>query len=526
MGQGEDSAQMRGKLIVCPTPLGNLGDVTARTEDALRTSDVVCAEDTRVTGKLLAALGIEKRLERLDEAALSERAAFVIERVLAGQVIAYCSDAGMPGVSDPGLRLVRAARTADAAVEVLPGPSAVTTAYVASGCINPRFFFGGFFPRKPTERRVLLESLRSLDAALVFYESPNRLVSALGALAEAFPERELAVCRELTKLHEEVVRGQAAEVHGMFAERERAGGVRGEIVIVVDGPCAAEDAEAAALAENAARKRAVQLAAEGLRSKQIAKALAAELGISRNAAYDIALAVCTGKDASAPVRPSAETPSGSAPSDSSAPSGSCIPLPATRKTVRKPAQSGAPLAKSRKTVVVDGLSVLVARKRIKNLNMRVKAPDGHVEVSAPPRVSEERIAAFVREKRAWIERRRTEIAASPAKRAAEALPEEVAQWRAVVEALVPVLVGKWEPVMGVRAGKLAYRNMTSRWGSCQPSTGRICINVRLALYPPECLEYVVVHELCHLIERGHGPKFQAAMTRFLPDWKQRRAKLR
>ena len=99
-------------------------------------------------------------------------------------------------------------------------------------------------------------------------------------------------------------------------------------------------------------------------------------------------------------------------------------------------------------------------------------------------------------------------------------------WRAVVEACVPALVEAWEPIMGVKAGKLAYRNMTSRWGSCQPATGRICINVRLALYPPECLEYVVVHELCHLLERGHGPRFKERMDAFMPDWRERRAKLR
>lgn len=175
---------------------------------------------------------------------------------------------------------------------------------------------------------------------------------------------------------------------------------------------------------------------------------------------------------------------------------------------------------------VDGLAVQVTRKSIKNLNLHVKPPDGRVEVSAPLYAGDAYISAFVREKRAWIEARRAELATSPAGLAAAATPEEVAEWRAVVEACVPVLVERWEKVMGVKAQKLVYRNMTSRWGSCQPSTGRICINVRLALYPPECLEYVVVHELCHLIERGHGPAFQAAMTRFLPDWKQRRAKLR
>ena len=134
------NATGEGKLVIVPTPLGNLGDMTARSLEALRAADVVCAEDTRVTGKLLAAFDIEKRLERLDEALIGARAEGVVERVLSGEVIAYCSDAGMPGVSDPGLRLVSAARAAGAQVEVLPGPVAAATAYVASGCTNPRFY--------------------------------------------------------------------------------------------------------------------------------------------------------------------------------------------------------------------------------------------------------------------------------------------------------------------------------------------------------------------------------------------------
>ena len=213
----------QGRLVICPTPLGNLGDMTARALDALRAADVVCAEDTRVTGRLLAAFRIEKRLERLDEATLADRAARIVERVLAGETVVYCSDAGMPGVSDPGLRLVRAAREAQAPVEVLPGPTAAATAYVASGCVDPRFYFGGFFPRKQAERQALLESLRALDAALVFYESPNRLVDALEALAAAFPQREVAVCREL---HEAARRGGARRgaARARPVRRARAGG--------------------------------------------------------------------------------------------------------------------------------------------------------------------------------------------------------------------------------------------------------------------------------------------------------------
>lgn len=177
-------------------------------------------------------------------------------------------------------------------------------------------------------------------------------------------------------------------------------------------------------------------------------------------------------------------------------------------------------------LVVDGLVVRLTRKRIKNLNLRIHRSGGFVEVSAPTYVRDRDVERFVREKRPWIDAKIAQVAASPAAEAAEAAPEQVAAWRAVVEACVPALVEAWEPIMGVKAGKLAYRNMTSRWGSCQPSTGRICINVRLALYPPECLEYVVVHELCHLLERGHGPRFKALMDTFMPDWRARRAKLR
>ena len=191
---------------------------------------------------------------------------------------------------------------------------------------------------------------------------------------------------------------------------------------------------------------------------------------------------------------------------------------------RRPSQhSAAPLEE---LVFVDELEVWLVRKRIKNVNLRVKPPDGRIEVSAPLHVDSDFVRSFVREKHDWIVRQQERIAASPQGRAAAASPDEVAQWKAVVQAFVPPLIAKWEPIMGVKAGKIAYRNMTSRWGSCQPATGRICINVRLALYPPECLEYVVVHELCHLLERGHGPRFQALMDAFLPDWRAIRAKLR
>ena len=260
-----------------------------RALEALRAADVVCAEDTRVTGRLLAAFGVENRIERLDEASISRRAGSVVERVLSGEHVAYCSDAGMPGVSDPGQRLVDAALDAGACVEVLPGPTAVACAYVASGFPCPRFYFAGFFPRKAGERASVLEGLASLDAVVLFYESPNRIASALEAIAEAFPSRRVAVCRELTKLHEEVVRGLAPEVRDEFARREREGGVRGEIVVVLDAPSEAETAAAAQDARGSAEERAAELRAEGGHSaKDVVSILRREFGISRNEAYRIA----------------------------------------------------------------------------------------------------------------------------------------------------------------------------------------------------------------------------------------------
>lgn len=279
---------MQGKLIICPTPLGNLGDMTPRAIEALQAADTVCAEDTRVTGKLLAALGIEgRRLERLDENVVGQRAASIVSRVLDGETIAYCTDAGMPGVSDPGLRLVRAARESGASVEVLPGPTAVATAYVASGCTDAAFYFGGFFPRKDSARKQVLGELSSLRAALIFYESPKRVLDSLKAIGEVFPLRPCAVCRELTKVHEEVVRGLPAEV---IFELESRPSIKGEIVIVIDGPTEEEGELRADESSAQAAERAAELSAEGKRPKEVARLIAEEYSLPRNQAYQIALA--------------------------------------------------------------------------------------------------------------------------------------------------------------------------------------------------------------------------------------------
>ena len=178
------------------------------------------------------------------------------------------------------------------------------------------------------------------------------------------------------------------------------------------------------------------------------------------------------------------------------------------------------------TIEAAGITArVVRRKNMKNVRLRVKA-DGTVSISAPYGVPQRTLEQTVERSADWIARKREELANTPQARAETASAEEQRAWRAVVEAAVPLLLEKWEPVIGVRVKKLAYRNMKSRWGSCQPATGRVCINTRLALYPMECLEYVVVHELVHMLEPSHNARFKALMSEFLPDWKQRQKRLR
>lgn len=172
------------------------------------------------------------------------------------------------------------------------------------------------------------------------------------------------------------------------------------------------------------------------------------------------------------------------------------------------------------TIVVEDVPVCVVLKHMKSIRLRV-SPTGQVSVSAPYGTSEARIRSFVSSKLGWVRQQQAAQANSPAARAERATKQEVEQWRTVVKACVPPLVAEWERILGVRVQKLDYRNMKSRWGSCRPQTGRVCINIRLALYPPECLEYVVVHELCHMLEPNHGAGFKALITKVMPDWKRR-----
>lgn len=237
----------QGKLIIVGTPIGNLGDLSPRAVEAFRAADAVCCEDTRVTGKLLSAAGVSRPLIRCDENVIAGRALSLVDRMLAGETLAFASDAGMPGVSDPGQVLVDAAREAGVPVEVVPGPVACVTALVASGIPCDHFFFEGFLPRKAGERVRCLQQLMTVPGALLFYESPHRVAATLESVASVFPTRVAALCRELTKLHEEVLRAPAPELASQVAARIEAGEpVRGECVVVVAPPSAEEQAEMAA----------------------------------------------------------------------------------------------------------------------------------------------------------------------------------------------------------------------------------------------------------------------------------------
>ena len=267
-------------LVVCPTPIGNLEDVTLRALRELGEADAVLCEDTRRTRILLDRHGVEARAlvsyHRHNEEA---RIAELVPRLEAGERLALASDAGLPGVNDPGARLIAAALERGLEVTVLPGPSAVETALVASGLVGERFTFLGYLPRRASELERLWEEIAGWTWPAVAFESPRRLPASLGSLAAARPERPVAVCRELTKRFEEVVRGTAAELAARFAEAPK-----GEVTVVIGAAdvAPADDADAiAAVAE---------LVAAGLPRRRAADLVARLTGAPRNALYRESLA--------------------------------------------------------------------------------------------------------------------------------------------------------------------------------------------------------------------------------------------
>jgi 16S rRNA (cytidine1402-2'-O)-methyltransferase len=261
-----------GRLVVCPTPIGNLEDITLRALRALREADVIACEDTRHTRKLLERHGVKARLVSYHEHNERRRARELVERIAGGEVVALVSDSGTPGVSDPGEIVVQACVEAGLPVEVLPGPSAAVTALVASGLPAVRWRFVGFLPRRTADLQREVE--RASEETLVAFESPRRLPATLAALAELDPGRLVVVCRELTKIHEEVVRGTAAELAERFA-----GGTRGEVVLVV-GPGAAGEGDLVA-----AREAVERLVEAGAKRRAAASVVAGLTGVPANSLY-------------------------------------------------------------------------------------------------------------------------------------------------------------------------------------------------------------------------------------------------
>ena len=265
---------MAGRLIVCPTPIGNLDDMSPRARRALEEADLVACEDTRRTGLLYDRLGMQRpRLVSNHEGNEADRAVQLAQQVERGARVVLVSDAGTPAISDPGYPLIRACLERDLDVEVLPGPSALITALVASGLPPDRWRFEGFLPRRAGE----LERVLSSAETVVALESPRRLPASLAALAALAPNRPATVCRELTKLHEEVARGTLAELARRFRDD-----VRGEIVVVI-GPARAGAAAGADLAFAVdALRRLVQ---SGARPRAAASVVAALTGTRANDLY-------------------------------------------------------------------------------------------------------------------------------------------------------------------------------------------------------------------------------------------------
>jgi 16S rRNA (cytidine1402-2'-O)-methyltransferase len=266
-------------LAVCATPIGNLEDVTLRVLTELREADLVLCEDTRRTRILLDRHGIESRLVSYHQHNEAGRTVEVLERLERGERVALVSDAGLPGVNDPGARLIAGAVAAGVPVTVLPGASAVETALVASGLVGERYQFVGYLPRRAAELRALAAELGRWPHPVVAFESPRRLPASLAAFAEELPERPAAVCRELTKRFEEVARGTVAELAARFAEPPR-----GEITLVLGAsPPVGEAPPDDALAVVA------ELVAAGLGRRQAADLVARLSGMPRNALYRASL---------------------------------------------------------------------------------------------------------------------------------------------------------------------------------------------------------------------------------------------
>ena len=274
---------MAGMLYLVPTPIGNLGDISIRCRQTLEQADFIAAEDTRVSLKLLNHLGIKKSLVSYFEHNKAEKGNMIVERILAGETCALVSDAGSPAISDPGEDLVRQCAEAGITVCAIPGPCAVITALSISGQSTGRFCFEGFLSTAKKSRREHLESLQKEERTMIFYEAPHKLCSTLEDMIAVFGnDRPISLCRELTKLHEEVVRTTLGQALEKYTETPP----KGEFVLVVAG--AAPEEKTTATAEDGAA-RALELMQTGMSRKDAARQAAKELGLPKNLVYDATL---------------------------------------------------------------------------------------------------------------------------------------------------------------------------------------------------------------------------------------------
>ena len=273
-----------GKLYIVGTPIGNLGDISVRALETLKSVDFIAAEDTRVAMKLLSHFGISKPLVSYYEHNMRERGEQVIARILSGETCALTTDAGMPVISDPGGMLVRQCREAGIAMEVVPGPCALIAAFALAGLENSRFCFEGFLSMNKRSRREHLASLRGEKRAMIFYEAPHKLTSTIDDFIETFGEdRSVLFARELTKTHEESVRMTLAQAKKRFEEAPP----RGEFVLVVDGASDEETAADAVDAMESACALAESLISQGMTKSAAVKAAAQQMKVSKNALYEL-----------------------------------------------------------------------------------------------------------------------------------------------------------------------------------------------------------------------------------------------
>ena len=279
-----EETRPEGQLVLVATPLGNLGDLSPRALEFFRRADVIYCEDTRHSRVLFSANGIASggRLQALHEHNEVAQSEHVVTRVREGQLVVLISDAGTPGISDPGTRVVAAVATAGLRVSTAPGPSAVVAALSISGLPTERFIMEGFFPRKANDRARLVASWAEEERTIVFYESPQRLVGVLSELAQTFPDRRVAVVRELTKLHEEVIRGTTREVAAVLEQRV----ILGEIVVVLEGGEPVIDVD-----DELVRRALREQFSTGVSTRDAVDFVSETLGASHRVVYQMALEV-------------------------------------------------------------------------------------------------------------------------------------------------------------------------------------------------------------------------------------------